>query len=163
MKLILNHLQIKQKIKRLAYEIYENHFEQETLYVVGIEPMGLALAELLQKELEAISPLQVHLLGLSLDKKSPLQNEIRLSKPIDLLENQNVILVDDVLNSGKTMFYALRPFFEVPLKKLQTLVLINRNYKNYPINPDYVGYALATTLQEHISVVLEENWAVYIS
>lgn len=163
MKVVLTHWQIQQKIKRLAYEIYENHFEEKSLYLLGIEPMGLHLAKLLQKELEEISPLQVHLAGLQLDKNNPLNNEIKVSVSAEILSNQNIIVVDDVLNSGKTMFYALKPFFEIPLKKLQTLVLINRNYKTYPVNPDYVGYALATTLQEHIKVILDEEWAVYIS
>jgi pyrimidine operon attenuation protein/uracil phosphoribosyltransferase len=62
------------------------------------------------------------------------------------------------------MFYALQPFFNVPIKKLQTLVLVNRDYKNFPINPDYVGYSLATTLQNHVAVVLDkEEKGVFLS
>jgi len=162
---ILSQTQTHQKIRRLAYQVYENHFEETELYLVGIQEMGLHLARLLQTHLEEISSLKVHLESIKLDKTSPLSAPIELSKPIETFQNQNIILIDDVLNSGKTMFYALKPFFEVSIKKLQTLVLINRNYKNFPINPDYIGYSLATTLQSHVSVVLDkdEAFGAYLS
>jgi pyrimidine operon attenuation protein/uracil phosphoribosyltransferase len=162
---ILSKTQTHQKIRRLAYQVYENHFEETELYLVGIESMGLHLAHLLQTYLQEISPLKVYLEGIKIDKTNPLDAPIVLSKSIETFKNQNIILIDDVLNSGKTMFYALKPFFEIPIKKLQTLVLVNRNYKNFPINPDYVGYSLATTLQSHISVILdnETELGVYLS
>jgi pyrimidine operon attenuation protein / uracil phosphoribosyltransferase len=162
---ILSQTQTHQKIRRLAYQVYEHHFEETELYLVGVESMGLHLARLLQKYLQEISPLKVYLESVKIDKVNPLEAPIILSKPIEIFKNQNIILIDDVLNSGKTMFYALKPFFEIPIKKLQTLVLVNRNYKNFPINPDYIGYSLATTLQSHVSVVLdsEAEFGVYLS
>jgi len=153
---ILTHKQVTQKIRRLAYQIYENNFDQKSVALVGIQTMGFFLAKAIQEVLQEISPLEINLLSLEMDKNQPLSNPIRLSAPVEQLANQNVILIDDVLNSGKTMFYALQPFFNVPIKKLQTLVLVNRDYKNFPINPDYVGYSLATTLQNHVAVVLDK-------
>lgn len=162
---ILTATQTKQKIRRLAYQLYENYFEQAELHLVGIESMGLYLAEMLQKNLQEISSLRVHLESIRLQKSSPLSGDVCLSKPIELLSNQNIILIDDVLNSGKTLFYALQPFFQIPIQRLQTLVLINRDHTNFPINPDYAGYSLATTLHNHVSVVLDDEltFGVYLS
>ena len=75
-----------------------------------------------------------------------------------------VILVDDVLNSGKTLMYAAKHFLTTPLNKLSTLVLVDRNHNRYPIKADYVGLSLATTLQEYINVELKgANKGVYLS
>jgi pyrimidine operon attenuation protein/uracil phosphoribosyltransferase len=63
-----------------------------------------------------------------------------------------IIVVDDVANSGKTMLYALQPFLRNQPKKIQTLALVDRTHKTFPVHTDYVGFALATTLQEHIFV-----------
>jgi pyrimidine operon attenuation protein/uracil phosphoribosyltransferase len=161
---ILTHKQVEQKIRRLAYQIYENNFDQKSVALVGIQTMGFFLAKAIQEVLQEISPLEISLLSLEINKNQPLFNPVSLSAPVEQLANQNVILIDDVLNSGKTMFYALQPFFNVPIKKLQTLVLVNRDYKNFPINPDYVGYSLATTLQNHVAVVLDkEEKGVFLS
>ncbi|WP_448528599.1 phosphoribosyltransferase family protein [Raineya sp.] len=162
---ILSAKQVHQKIRRLAYQIYENHFEETEIVLVGIENMGLHLAYLLHKEIQAVSPLKVRLCSLKLDKTAPLSQPIQISEDIANLAHKSIILIDDVLNSGKTMFYAFKPFFEIPIKSLQTLVLVNRDNKLFPINPDYVGYSLATTLQNHVSVVLDEEsrLGVYLS
>ncbi|GAB4124709.1 MAG: phosphoribosyltransferase domain-containing protein [Raineya sp.] len=160
---ILSSIQVEQKIRRLAYQIYENNFDQEAVFLVGIRDMGFHLAEALQAVLKQISSLEVVLVGLEMDKSNPLRGKAELSHAVEELAHQNIVLIDDVLNSGKTMFYALQPFFAVPIKKLQTLVLVNRDYKSFPVNPDYVGYSLATTLQNHVSVVLDsEEKGVYL-
>ena len=74
-----------------------------------------------------------------------------------------LILVDDVLNSGKTLMYGAKYFLSVPLKKLSTIVLVDRNHNRFPIKADFVGLSLSTTLKEHISVELEKNAGVYLS
>lgn len=161
---ILTNSQVEQKIRRLAYQIYENNFDQAAVFLVGIKAMGFHLAKALKTALEEISSLKVELVSLDMDKTNPLAATATLSLPIENFAHQNIVLIDDVLNSGKTMFYALQPFFGIPIQKLQTLVLVNRDYKNFPINPDYVGYSLATTLQNHVSVVLDaEEKGVYLN
>jgi len=74
-----------------------------------------------------------------------------------------IVLVDDVLNSGKTLMYGAQYFLNQPIKKLMTAILIDRNYKNYPIKADVVGLSLATTLQEHVNVDLGKKEAVYLN
>ena len=78
--------------------------------------------------------------------------------------NKVVILVDDVLNSGKTLMYAAKHFLTTRLTSLSIMVLVDRNHNRYPIKADYVGLSLATTLQEYINVELKgTNKGVYLS
>ena len=152
-----------QKIKRMAYEIYEKNFEEEALYLAGIHENGYQLAELLAAELRQISPLTIYLLGITLDKVRPLSRPIVLEPANLTLAEQVVILIDDVLNSGKTMAYSLPLFLQAEVKKIETATLINRHNTLYPITVTYTGLSLATTLLEHIRVVLrEESYGAYL-
>ena len=72
-------------------------------------------------------------------------------------------MIDDVLNSGKTLMYAAKQFLSVPIIKLSIAVLVNRNHSSYPIHADYVGISLSTTLQEHVNVVFGKDEGVYLS
>jgi pyrimidine operon attenuation protein/uracil phosphoribosyltransferase len=163
--LILTQKQTLQKIKRIAYEIYENNFQEEEIILAGIYDKGYLFAKLLQQELNAISPLKITLVKVSLDKSAPLQSDIFLDCDTSLLRNKVIILLDDVLNTGRTLVYSLKPFLNVEIKKLSTAVIVDRNHKQFPISADYIGYALSTTIQEHIEVVLEdeERFGVYLS
>lgn len=85
---------------------------------------------------------------------------------LSLAANKVVILVDDVVNSGRALAYGLGVFLDIPLKKLRTLVLIDRSHRNFPVSPDFTGLELATILKEHVDVVLDEKSeedAVYLS
>ena len=161
---ILDRDQIQQKIKRIAFEIYENNFEEPSLLLAGIHENGYLVAQLLARELESISPISIQLAGISLHKTHPLDHPI-LVEPADLaLDNRVVILVDDVLNTGKTLAYALQSFLKSEVKKVETATLINRHHTRYPISATYTGLSLSTTLQEHIRVVLTEEaqFGVYL-
>jgi pyrimidine operon attenuation protein/uracil phosphoribosyltransferase len=163
--LILDKTQTLQKIRRIAFEIYENNFQEEEIILAGIYDKGYLFAGILQQELSAIAPLKTTLVKVSLDKFTPLQSEIQLDCNIEVVRNKVIILLDDVQNTGRTLAYSLKPFLNVEIKKLQTAVIVDRNHKQFPISADYVGYALSTTIQEHIEVNLEEgsNFGVYIS
>ncbi|MGF1533804.1 MAG: phosphoribosyltransferase family protein [Bernardetiaceae bacterium] len=154
---ILTHNQVRQKIVRMAYQIYEQHFNEAEIFLIGIRENGYALAQLLQEELQQIASFQTHLHGLSLDKLHPTQSHVQLECPLDQLQHKSVILVDDVLNTGRTLAYSFKPFLEIPIKTLQTAVLVNREHHLFPVSADYAGYQLATTLQEHIQVRLSER------
>src|SRR5688572_24945482 len=117
-KLVLTQDQILQKLKRLAFEIYENNFEEKTLFLAGIQSRGYQLAAVLAKQLRQISDLNVELISVEVDKEAPLQGEIGLSTNLADLQGQTVILVDDVLNTGRTLAYALKPFLSIEVKKL---------------------------------------------
>jgi pyrimidine operon attenuation protein/uracil phosphoribosyltransferase len=154
--LILDHQKIEQKINRIAYQIYEDNYDQEGIIMAGIASNGYILASLLKEKIEAISPLKVSLLELKIDKKNPIGETSQLALDKESMKNQSIILVDDVLNSGRTMIYGLQAFLVAPIKKLSTAVLLNRSHKRFPVNANYVGLSLATTLQEHIEVDLSD-------
>jgi len=81
-------------------------------------------------------------------------------------KNKVIILVDDVLNSGKTLAYGLGVFLNTPHKKIRTVVLVDRSHKIFPIATDFVGLELATVLKEHVDVVMDvdgEEDRVYLS
>ena len=89
-------------------------------------------------------------------KKQP-RNLILTSIPENDYANKSVILIDDVLNSGTTLIYAVKHFLNVPLKRFKTAVLVNRNHKKYPVKADFKGISLSTSLNEHIRVNFEDN------
>lgn len=160
MQLILTADQIRQKIRRMAFQIYENNFDEPTLVLAGISGEGFVLATQLADELRAIAPFIVELVKIRLDKKQPAQPAITLASPDDdtavSLADKVVIVIDDVLNTGRTLAFSLQPFLTVTVRKLQVAVLIDRNHPCYPVAADYRGYALSTTLAEHVDVVLSD-------
>ena len=140
---------IEKKLNRLALEIIENNIEEKELVFVGIDPSGVIVAKKLQKIITASANVQIALLTMSFDKVKP--QKISLSNEMDF-NGKVIIVIDDVTNSGKTLLYALKPFLEFHPKKIQTLVLVERSHTQFPINANYKGFSLATTLQEHIIV-----------
>jgi len=140
------------KLRRMAYEILENNFEEPQLVLAGIRESGSVIARNIQHLLSEIGKVPTQLVTISLDKKLP--REVEISEKIDFT-NKVIILIDDVANSGKTLSFALKPFLEYQPKKIQTLVLVERSHKVFPVQPDYVGLSVATTIQEHIYVEVE--------
>ncbi len=147
---ILDNLQIQQKLNRLAFEVYENNFSEKELLVVGIEGNGYKVAMQLCKKLESISPIRIRLGKITLNKEKPWEGEPKVDFNEKDFVNKTVILVDDVLNSGKTLMYAVRLFLDKPVKKINTVILVDRSHTRFPVKADYVGLTLSTTLQEHI-------------
>ncbi len=162
---LLNKAQTLQKIRRIAYEIYEQNFREEGVVFAGVFDKGYQFAKILMKEFGAISDIPCDLVKVSLDKSAPLQSEIELDKDVSILEGKIIILIDDVLNTGRTLAYSLKPFLNVEIKGLQTAVIVDRGHKSFPISADYVGYSLSTTLMEHIEVELKDKakLGVYLS
>jgi pyrimidine operon attenuation protein / uracil phosphoribosyltransferase len=162
---ILTEKQIRQKIKRLTIEILEHNFDADEIILAGINNNGLEFAQLLMNELLALqTTISITLTRIRLSPAAPLDNPIFIEMPLQQLENKTVIIVDDVANTGRTVFYALKPLMEVLPKKVEVAVLVDRKHKMFPITPDYVGLSLATTLKEHIEVQLinVEEQAVYL-
>ncbi|MDQ1085881.1 MULTISPECIES: phosphoribosyltransferase family protein [unclassified Siphonobacter] len=153
--LLLNPEQLKQKIRRIAFEVYETNFEEKEIVLAGIVGQGVIMASLLKEQLEAISPLKVQQIDIQIQKTDPSPSSIKLNTDSEMLMGKCVIVCDDVLYTGRTLAYSLLPFFQTKVKRLQVSVLVDRNYRRYPVSADFVGYALMTTLNDHIDVILE--------
>ena len=161
---ILDSKAIKQKINRLAWQIYEDNLKEDEIVIVGVAGRGEVLASDLSKIIRQISSIATKLGTIHLDKDSPYECEIKIDLDVSDYTDKVIIVVDDVLNSGKTLMYASTHFLTNSLIKLSTLVLVDRTHNRFPIKADYVGLSLATTLKEYITVVLDgEGQGVYLS
>lgn len=154
--IILTKQEIEHKIKRIAYQIYETFVDEEEIVIAGIAINGFIFAKKIALVLESISPIKVSLCEVQINKQNP-QSPIHTSLTKEQYANKGLILVDDVLNSGTTLIYAVRHFIDVPLKKFKTAVLVDRNHKKYPVKADFKGISLSTSLLEHVQVVFNED------
>jgi pyrimidine operon attenuation protein/uracil phosphoribosyltransferase len=154
MNTILSQLEIEQKITRLSHQILENCFEEPTIFIGGIAGNGIVLARNIEKILRANSTQEITVFELSINKDEPWKDQVTLSIDQAVLKNGYIILVDDVLNSGKTMQYALVKLLEQPTKAIKTVALVDRSHRRYPIKADFVGLSLSTTLKERVEVDL---------
>lgn len=148
--LLLNKVQIEQRINRIAYQIYEDNFEEKEIVLAGIVKGGYELAVRIKSVLEKITNIKIHLIEVKVDKNNQAGQNIQLPASKTELKNKVVILIDDVLNSGKTLTYALLPFLDADVKKIRTVLLVDRDHKRYPVIADFVGFKLSTTLKEHV-------------
>jgi pyrimidine operon attenuation protein / uracil phosphoribosyltransferase len=161
---ILDTVQIQQKINRLAYQVYENNFSEKEILVVGIDGNGYNVAKQIAEKLKEISSIKVNLGKISVNKEKPWEGEPKVDFKEKDFVNKTIILVDDVLNSGKTLMYAVKLFLDKPVKKINTVILVDRSHTRFPVKADYVGLTLSTTLQEHIEADFstKQKEAVYL-
>jgi pyrimidine operon attenuation protein/uracil phosphoribosyltransferase len=163
--LILNQQQIQQKIDRIAYQVLEDNYDEEEIIIAGILPRGNHIAARLKKILDEIAPFKSRLISIEVDKQSS-SLKANIDFKVEDCKDKAVVLVDDVLNTGKTLAYGFGVFIDIRLKKLRTAVLVDRNHKNFPMTTDYAGIALSTVLKERVDVYLTENGhedAVYLT
>ena len=161
MTIILNHQQIEHKIRRITYQIYETNLNEPEFILAGIQENGYILAEKLYTELSQICDIPIKLCKVKINKNNVLE-PISTSLNKEEYINRSVVLVDDVLSTGTTLIYGVKHFLEVPLKRLKTAVLVDRNHKKYPVKADFKGISLSTSLQEHIEVRFGENSEAYL-
>ncbi len=147
--LIIDKDQIDSKLQRMAYEVWEHNSNETVVTLIGVEATGMTVAQNLASRIRKISPLQVDVLSVKMNKRNPLAENITIDAD---LTNKSIVLVDDVSNSGKTLLYALRPVLNYETSKILVAVLVERKHKAYPLSPDIVGHTVSTTIQEHIEV-----------
>ena len=152
-QIILNHQEINHKIRRIAYQIYENNVNETEVILAGIDANGYILAKKLKATLDEISDLNSVLCKVVIDKKNPLNPITTTVAPSDY-SNKSIVLIDDVLNSGSTLIYGVKHFLDVPVTQFTTAVLVNRNHNKYPVKADFKGISLSTSLNEHVEVIL---------
>ncbi len=153
---ILNSIQIGQKINRIAIEILEQNFAESEIILAGINNNGLGFAKLLKKAINKISEIDINLANITLNPANPISTDVQINMDKSKLKNKVVIIVDDVANTGRTIFFAFKPFLEILTKKIEVAVLVDRKHKSFPIKVNYVGLSLATTLKDNILVSLQK-------
>ena len=153
---ILNTNKIKKIVKRIAYQIHENNLEYSEIILIGVHKNGYTLAEKINTELKQISKSNIKLVSIKINKKNPLE-EIELDCKKEYLKNKVIVLVDDVLHTGKTLIYCVKHLLEITPKNFNTVVLIDRNHKKFPIKVDFKGISLSTFISDHVEVVFEDN------
>ncbi len=151
--LVLSKDQIRQKVTRIAYQLLEDNLKEKEIVLAGIVKSGYIMAERLKDQIESISDIQVSLMMVSLEKHKATP-AIETSMPVAYCKNKVVIIVDDVINSGRTLAQTIGVFITTPIKKLRTVTLVSRSYRMFPVSPDFTGLELATVLKENVEVVL---------
>ncbi len=142
-------------MQRIALEIAAQLYnEKEALIIIGIEGSGMVIAEKLFILLKPLLQIPVQLITCRIDKRNA--EVIWYSEKIDF-NNLSALLVDDVTNTGRTLLYALKPLLEYHPKRIQTMSLVERMHKSFPVKVDYIGLSIATTLQDHIQVEVESG------
>jgi len=161
---ILSAHDIQIKIKRMAFEILERNYHATEIILAGVVKEGALLATMIADELRQVSHVPVTVVEIKISKSATSQPDIVLDISEENLIGRTIIIVDDVLNTGKTIAYALKPFLNLQIEKLQVAVLVDRNHRKYPVSADFIGYALSTTLSDHVEAILDagDKFGVYL-
>ena len=153
---ILNTDQIKKIVKRIAYQIQENNLEYSEIILIGVYNNGYMLAKIIEKELKQISKSSIELISIKINKENPL-DKIDLDYKKEYLKNKSIVLIDDVLHTGRTLIYCVKHLLDMSPINFNTVVLVDRNHKKFPIKVDFKGISLSTSMSEHVDVVFEKN------
>jgi len=164
LKTILSHTQIAITIKRLAHQVLENHIQLENTVLIGLQPRGIFLSDKIvdaMKELVAPELIQYGKLDITF-YRDDVRKELHLANKTDIafsIENKNVILIDDVLWTGRTIRAALDALLDFGRpKKVELCVLIDRRFsREYPIQANYVGRAIDTFVNQKVMVYLNRE------
>ncbi len=160
---ILSEEKIEKILKRIAFQIIENNFLESEIVLVGISGQGMQMARNLKEFMYSIRPeIKSTVCELFIDKHQPVRSDIKMDTDLKKLEDSVIVLVDDVLNTGRTTAYALSYLLQLSLKKLETAVLVNRQYTRFPVAATYSGISLSTTLDDHIEVKLDKEVGAYL-
>ena len=167
MKTILDKYQLQITIERLAYQLIENYSDLSSVAIIGIQPRGIFLSDRIFTQLKKIIPgntidygkmdITFYRDDIRQELHSPNQTNISFS-----IEDKNVVLIDDVLYTGRTIRAALDALlaFGRP-KKVELCVLINRRYsRQLPIQPDYCGKAIDSLIWQKVKVEWDKGHVV---
>ena len=160
--IILDSIDINNKIRRISFEILEKNFDENEIFLVGVLPNGKYLSNKISEFLSQFSKIKLNLHFIEIEKKSRSIDRIIPSLNSEMVNNKVIVIIDDVMNSGGTLMYSINEMLKFKPKKIQIAVLIERYYKNFPLNPDYKGLELSTSETEHVEVKLDGSPKVLI-
>lgn len=155
---------VRHTLARLASEVVERNRGTEGLRILGIETRGAVLAQRLAREISAIGGREIEVSGLDVQAfRDDLENGGESMHRTDDLTDLNVLLVDDVLQTGRTARAALDAIVQLGRpRSIQFLTLIDRGHREYPIQPDYVGRLLQTKHRERVEVAVDADFEIWI-
>ena len=152
--MILTAAQADKKLRRMALEIAERNAGRTELIIIGIKENGIFIAKKIEEYLQPVFSGTIKTIALTINKRDP--GSITLSEEAEL-KGKLILLADDVANSGRTMLYALRPLLDQYPAQVETLALVERTYKTFPIALNYIGLSVSTAADENIVVKVEEG------
>lgn len=164
MKVILNENQLSLSIKRLSYEIYENHSSLENTVIIGLQPRGILLSNKIVAELTSFAPpttVQYGKLDITF-YRDDVRKQLHIANETDIpfsIEGKSVVLIDDVLWTGRTIRAALDALLDFGRpKKVELCVLINRRFgRELPIQANYIGRSIDTFASQKVRVFWKDN------
>lgn len=160
---ILSERKVKSILNRMAIEILENNFDAEKIILVGITGQGSIMASLIREEiLRFRDSIEIVSTTLTIDKSDPEHSDISIDTNEDSISGQSLVIVDDVMNTGRTQAYALGYIMKFKPAKVETAVLVYRSHTSFPISVTYSGFSLSTTIDNHIQVKLEQEVGAYL-
>lgn len=159
MKTVLNEQQLDITIKRLSHQILENHMDLQNTVIIGIQPRGIFVSDHIVQELkQLVSPeaIRYGILDITF-YRDDVRNEIHVPNQTRIsftIENKNVVLIDDVLHTGRTTRAALDALLDFGRpSKVELCTLIDRRFsRQLPIQPDYVGKSIDSIISQRVKV-----------
>jgi len=151
---VLDQKAIETIVLRMVYQAREQFFNFEELVIIGVEGEGYFLAEMLKSKLDEMKAFHTSLFLLKLKKHEQKRPEIGFEPKLPNLDGKPVLLVDDVLNSGRTLSYCLSPLVDFEIPSIKIAVLVERTYRKFPVSSSITGISLSTTYEENVIAVL---------
>lgn len=164
MKTILSEQQLAITISRLAHQVLENHIDLQNTVFIGIQPRGVFLSDQLVEEIRKVLPgknIQYGKLDITF-YRDDVRKELHVANQTDILfsiEGKRVVLIDDVLHTGRTIRAAMDALLDFGRpEKVELCVLIDRRFsRQFPIQPDYVGKSIDSIISQKVKVFWKER------
>lgn len=157
-KKLIDHKTMQRTLRRLSYEIIENNASLENIVLLGIMTKGVILSEIIGQNIEKIEGVKIPVFSLDItpfrdDLKTDIPKSINNERVLVDLKEKQVVLVDDVLYTGRTVRAAMDAVIELGRpEKIELAVLIDRGHRQFPIKANYIGKNIPTSSDETIKV-----------
>ncbi len=155
MKLIMDKEQVSRTIKRMSHEIIEKNEDLANCVLVGIKTKGTPIAKMLQENIKLFADILIPVeeIDISMYRDDHKKTDVGITNIITSLCNKVIILVDDVLFTGRSARAAMDAVMDLGrARKIQLAVLVDRGHRELPIRPDYVGKNIPTSFNERVVV-----------
>jgi pyrimidine operon attenuation protein/uracil phosphoribosyltransferase len=153
---IMDSERIARTLKRIAFQVLEEAYQEKSITLIGVEPRGVWVADQVKSALHATGFNAIDYGSVHVDQL----DQVEALRP--LVKGKLVVLIDDVVKSGHTMMLAAASLLELEPKMLHTACLVDRKHRRFPIQSDFTGLSLGTTLQEHIALVIKPTPVLYL-